>query len=305
MEIVAILNALWRRRIWVLAAAVVALGVGIKTAYHVTLSPPSLKTKSFQVGSASTQLLLDSPQSSLVAINEDLSRLATRASIFATFMRGGTLTAGIAQRVGIPVDRVTSSGPYTGPGDANGEVIEEKRANQLISEHKIYRFRFDSGSSDKPLPLLTVYAQAPTAGEAIKLADAAAAELKDYVAREAAKSGAPPNERLVVHQIKPAEGGVIAENVAGRAVALTGMMAFVGLLVVIVILSGLLDNWKLERQMRRFLAPADAPTGSHDEADLVTANGHGNGSANGNGNGTGPGQAVGHPVERPGERSVH
>ena len=272
MEVISILNTLWARKRWVALALVIALAVGIATAYRVSLSPPALQSKSFDVASATTQVLLDSPQGSLVGIDQDITRLAVRASIFATFMRSGSLTTKIAERAGIPPQMLTSDGPYTGPGDPNqGEPNAEKRAEQLVSEGMLYRLRFDSGRSEKPLPLLTIFAQAPTVEEAERLADAGAAELKHYVDTQAEANDVPVEGRLVVQQIQRADGGIVTRSITKKAVAITSVVVFLGLLLLVVVISGVIENYRFERLVRREL----------DMPGMLPVNGNGNGKPHG------------------------
>ena len=274
-----ILSTLWRRRYWVLLAVVAAVGVGIVTTHRVSLSPPSLETKAFTTGSATTQVLLDSPRSSLTTLDEDIGRLSTRAALFATFMRNGTLIEAIARRANLPVERLTSDGPYVGPGQPNAEVGAEERANQLVSEGKLYRLRYDAGRSDSPLPIVAIYAQAPNSEQAVRLADAAAKELQAYVERAGRESGAPSSARLIVSQLTPAVGGEIATGVATKAAVLTAVGLLGALLLAIVIISGLVESWRIERRMRSMIErpwPAPANVGQPAPAGV-----------NGNG-GTGP-----------------
>ena len=247
MELIWIVRTLWRRKFWVAGAIVAAAFAGIATAYHVSLNPPSLQSKSFEVGAASTVVLFDTPQSSLVVLDKEISPLASRAQIFATFMRSTALTTDIARRARIAPSQVTSEGPYTGPGDPNREVGAEKRATQLVAERGTFRLRFDAGRLESPLPLVTIYSQAPSATEAARLANSAAQALRAYVKRSAARTGAPPSTRLVVQQLTPARGGLIAQNVATKAIALTTVGVLFVLLLLIVVISGVAENWRRDR----------------------------------------------------------
>jgi hypothetical protein len=264
VELISILQTLWRRKYWVTFAVAVAASAGLATAYHVSLNPPSLKSKSFEVGAASTVVLFDTPQSALVVLSKEIRPLASRAQIFATFMRSPALTAGIARRAGIDPSRLTSEGPYLGPGDPNREVGAEKRATQLVAERGTYRLRFDSGQRDSPLPVVTIYAQAPSAAGAERLANAAAQALRAYVKRSAARTGAPEAVRLVVQQLTPAAGGLIAQNVAKKAIALTTFGVLFVLLLLIVVISGVTESWRREGQARATGGNGSSDNGSID-----------------------------------------
>jgi hypothetical protein len=153
------------------------------------------------------------------------------------------------------------------------EPGEGERANELLAEGVGYRLSFEA---QEDLPIVAIRSQAPTAPEAIKLADSAVTGLKDYL-RTAEAQGEIPDKRLV--QIKPlgqAKGGVVNSGV-NRVVAGMVFVAVFGLgcgliLVGVNVAAGM-------RQNRPGGAPEALPT-----LDLGGWPPAGNGNGNGNGN---------------------
>jgi hypothetical protein len=241
VELVRILKELWARKGLLLLAALVAVYVGLSSAYTVSLFPPSAKDDSLQIGAAQTSVLLDSRQSSLVDLNKDLQPLASRAQIFAQFMRSGPLTEAIARRVHLDPTQITTAGPY---GGASGQQPAEPRANTLRGDGLSYRLLFQASAATQGLPIIDIYATAPTASAATRLATAAVDALKSYAFYTAENSGVPGSQRIQVQQISKPVGGVINPGVAKKTVALTTIAVFAGLCVLILVLGGIRRNWR-------------------------------------------------------------
>src|SRR4051812_5218885 len=111
MELVAILRELWQRKVWVAVAAGVALFAALLTAYKL----PSFEKRSLQLGAASSQLLVDSPKSTLVSGADDgtLTTLSARARIYAQYLSSLEARDQIARLSGIPARTISVSGPFS------------------------------------------------------------------------------------------------------------------------------------------------------------------------------------------------
>ncbi len=99
------------------------------------------------------------------------------------------------------VARTTASVPIalTQPGS-------EERADQIRDSQLPYRLELQAMPTE---PILEVFSQAPSAVEAVRLADASISGLKGYLRDLAREQGFPKGERPRLHQLGDARGGVV------------------------------------------------------------------------------------------------
>jgi hypothetical protein len=257
MELVSILRDLWRRKLSVLAVFVVALLVAIASAYKL----PSMQPRSVELGAASSQILIDSPASTLVqgADSGQITTLSTRALVFAQYLSSLEARNDIARASGIPARAISLSGPFS---NDNARVTYQpqassERANDIAKESDVYRLLF---TAQEGVPIITVTSQAPTADAAVRLARAAYVTLQRYVDKLQIQaesvpvkplpkgvSAAPvtPDPGVKVRQLGEPVGGVIGSG-NGKLLML---VAFIGVMLigcaVITILPGMARHWRL------------------------------------------------------------
>jgi hypothetical protein len=237
MDLIKILNELWNRRLWVVAAAVVALLVGISTNYKL----PSFEKRAQLVGAASSQVLIDSSTSAIADVERDPGPLADRAVVLAQYMSSAEARTAIATKMGLSPTQIAADGPFSTLTDRSTYQATPAgpRANQLTEENAIYRLVFDAQLS---LPIISIYTQAPDAASATRLASAATGVLTGYVVE--LDKGIPPARRITVSKLGAPEGGTVNDG----ANPILAFLAFVGVLVVlctlIVLGSGLARQWQ-------------------------------------------------------------
>jgi hypothetical protein len=202
MELVSILRQLWRRKLLVFVVFLMAVGVAITSAYKV----PSMKKRGLALGAASSQILVDSPASTLVEGAEagQLTTLSTRARVYAQFLASLQARDAISKASGIPARAISTNGPFSTdiPRNTYQPQPSEARANDVLKEGQGYRLIFDAQDG---VPIITVSAQAPTAQAAIALAHGSFVTLKNYVDELQREADAVP--------VKPLPKGVTAAPV--------------------------------------------------------------------------------------------
>src|SRR4051794_38755336 len=203
MELVAIGQELWRRRVALAVAFTVAFLAGMSIVYHL----PSLKKRSLSYGSATTQFLLDSNKSSLANAGTDLSGLATRAAVFTRFMTSPDVQNAVARHAGVPATKVEVDAPVD-PGGPQGSVQPpaERRSSQLAAEADRYRVFVQN---EQALPIVDVYAQAPDSAAAVKLANAAVAGIRETLGRMQASQPIEQAAQLKIEQLGLARGSAV------------------------------------------------------------------------------------------------
>lgn len=226
MELARTLKTLWIRRRLVALGAVIAAIAALLSVYSIGLFPPSLSSRTNVFATASTQLLVDTPDSAFADLANDLTPLETRASVFARFLASPAALELIAREADVPLSSIEAQGPY----DINLPVIQQEptagqRSSQIIGEGALYRLRFEN---NPVLPIVSIFAQAPTKAEAVALADAAPRALRVYINGIQAQQDTPDDRRVVIRKLGDAEGGVVNE----------GANLQIALLVFIVVLGG-------------------------------------------------------------------
>ena len=199
METVKKLRDLWRHRRYVAGVCVVALLAGMLVTYQ---------SKSYDVGTATAQVLVDTPRSQVVGASSAitsqggvmLGTLATQANLLADLMVEGPIKADIAQRAGVKPNQLTGvSAAVTvpvGSGSASGpsSVSVPAGPNVFALSTQILT---DSGGQTT-LPIIEINAYAPSPAQASRLANAAVAGLQAFVSSEAANERIPDADRLSI-----------------------------------------------------------------------------------------------------------
>jgi hypothetical protein len=207
MELARILKGLWHRRLSVGIGVVVAVALATLSVFQVSFFPPKLTSRTNEFGTASTQILVDTPSSSFADLDEEVDPLNYRAGVFARFLASPTAVELIARRAGLPPNAIEAQGPYEqGQPLYTVEPTAEKRSTQIIGQRALYRLRFENNPN---MPLITVYAQAPTDAEAKQLADAAPAALQAYVGSIQSSQNTPANRRVTLRRLGDATGGTV------------------------------------------------------------------------------------------------
>lgn len=209
MALVEIARELWQRKLLVGIVVALALFAAILSAYRFSPFPPSLEKRSLTVAAASSQILVDSTDSTLVTGAEagELDALATRAKIYGQYLSSLAAREEIAKQVGVPPEAISTSGPFS-PATGQQEYASQpsgERADELLQEGAGNRLVF---TAQEGVPILTVSAQAATTERAVALAAASFQTLKDYVDNLRA-SGKPVRQGVTVRQLGAPEGGTL------------------------------------------------------------------------------------------------
>ena len=225
MELARALKALWKRRRLVAVGVVIALIAATLSAFTVSFFPFKLTPRTNTFATASTQILVDTPNSAFANLAEEVEPLNTRAAVFSRFLASPLAIGLIAREAKLPADAIEGQGPY----EQNLPLFEqeptaEKRSSEIIGEQAVYRLRFENNPE---LPIVTVFAQAPTADEAHRLADAAPEALEAYIDQIQKEQKTPAKRRVEVRQLGDATGGVVNGGANAQIAALVFFVVLV------------------------------------------------------------------------------
>lgn len=245
MEGAQVLKILWQRRLLVALGALVALVAALLSVNRVELFPPSLQSRTNVFATASTQILVDTPRSAFADLSNETDPLETRASVFARFLTSPVAIALIAREAGLPVDAIEAQGPYElNLPPFQQEPTAEQRSTQIIGEGALYRLRFENNPE---LPIVSVFAQAPTRGAAIGLAAAAPAALRAYVERIQRRQHTPVARQVEIRKLGHATGGIVNEGASRQIAVLVFAVVFAAWCMLLVPAHTIAQGWRGER----------------------------------------------------------
>ncbi|HTR73917.1 MAG TPA: hypothetical protein VMH33_01495 [Solirubrobacterales bacterium] len=261
------LKVLWQRRRLVVLGALLAAVAATLSVCTVGLFPPSLTSRTNVFATASSQILVDTPDSAFADLSYELEPLEARAAVFARFLANPAALGLISRQSGIPADEIEAQGPY----EMNLPLTQQeptagKRSTQIIGEGALYRLRFESNPD---LPIISVFAQAPTEKEAVRLADAAPLALRAYVERLQERQVTPPKDRVEIRPLGRATGGVVNAGADTEIAVLVFLVVFVGWCILLVPADTIARGWRVDGE-----DPGDRPPGRGGRAGRDT-NGHG------------------------------
>lgn len=253
MDLAQLLLRLWRLKAWVGGAAVAAIAVAIVITYDVSISPPAISRGKATFGAASSEILVDSPKSSLADLRKDLQPLVDRASIYADFLKSEPVKAEIARRAGIPGGALVVRGqselqaPATDqPASAYGQGADAPAPSGAFS----VTFRQSPDS-----PILQIFSSGPTGAAAIRLADAAASGVSAYMAKVQIADHVAPAYRVQVRQLGRATGGDVSTSSSAKSAVIVAFAVFIALCLALLIGNNLRLGIRSARRLETAVEP--------------------------------------------------
>jgi len=246
MTVVSVLRELWARRLVVAVGLALAVVAGLLVAFDVGLGvPPKLSDRRYDVGVASASVLVDSPSSQVIDIGgarsrADIESLSARARLLSNIMAASPLKERIARRAGVPTAALIASAPEPGPAPAPSPVDAlDSKAEASDPDAYVLTIRFNEA-----LPIIVAEAQAPSPAAAAAIADAAVTELARYMKTAAAADRVPDARRVVVTALGPARSATVQRGPAPLYAVIAAIFVFGAWCVGILLIAGLVRNWR-------------------------------------------------------------
>jgi hypothetical protein len=211
MTLARTLLKLWNRRLWVGLGVVVAgvAAVGMFATSHSTV-----------YSIASTEMLVDSPDSALANANVLLEGYTARAGVFARLMTSDEALQYIGKAAGVNGNLIEATGPFEINGSPTATHTPAAIENgQALPASKTYKLTFVQNPS---LPIVEVFASAPTTAQAIALANGAVTGFASFVNQLNAANVSAGN-RIEIRQLGQATGGAVDASASKS----TAVLAFV------------------------------------------------------------------------------
>ena len=236
---------LWQLRPWVIACTLLALIVSIASVAKISLMPPRLSSRSLEIATGTTHVLVDTPKSSALDLRQntyDFQALTQRAVVLGNLIADGSVRDTIAQRAHIPIDSLQISPPLT-PKQPAARVGADNRPSVTDIAKSTDQYRL-SIQTDPTVPVLDIYAEAPTAAAATTLANAAVDGMRDYLARLAVVQHTPPTDQIKLLQLGPARGKVINHGIEWQVAFLAFVLTLAVACATAIFLSRVSRGWR-------------------------------------------------------------
>ena len=240
------LRTLWGMKAGLAACLVVALVAAIWSLGKVSLIPPKLTTRSLEMATASTHVVVDTPRSTLLDLRQDtyeLEALTKRAVLLGNVIANGSVRESIARKADIPVEVLHVDAPLTAKQPrARVEAGKEKKTSDILRSNDQYRLNIQANPT---APMLDIYAQTPTAESAAALANAAVSSLQAYLADLARSENTPETDQIQLLQLGSARGAVINEGVHWQVAFLVFVVTFALACATLIFLSRISAGWRM------------------------------------------------------------
>lgn len=249
----------------------VALGIGVLlsvlaavfSVYH--LSGGTLKPRSLQYSSATTEVLVDGTKSFLGDVNTDTDPLVIRATVIANVMASPGTVDLIGQYAGIPGDQIYAAGPVDPiVPRTETEPTALKRNVEITGETSPYRLQF---LADTTLPTIGIYAQAPTTAQAIALANGSVKAISHFVGNLQSSGSVPAPAELTFRQLGPPVAAVVDGGIGKKLMVIVFVGVFAFWCILMLVAMRFRENWRLsanapsDDEFEEFAGPSVAPAG--------------------------------------------
>jgi hypothetical protein len=239
------LRTLWRLKAGVVVSLALSLFATVWSVEKISLSPPGLTPRSLEMATASTHVLVDTPTSQLIDLRQDtysVDGLKNRAVLLGNVISSGSVQAKIAQRAHVPVELLRIQAPLTSAQPSPPVDSENARhTTDILKSTDQYRVQIKANPT---VPMLDLYAQAPTAKSAAALANASVDELKAYLKALAATQNTPPKDQIRPIQLGRATGVVINRGVQWQAAFLTFLLTLGISCATVIFLARVRAGWR-------------------------------------------------------------
>jgi hypothetical protein len=240
------LRELWQVRGWVVACAAIAVAMSVWSVAHVSLSPPGLTPRSLKMATATTQVVVDTPKSTLIDLRQDtysLDGLTNRALLLGNVMASPEVRADIARRAHIPFDSLLVVPPLTAKQPrVLSEAGNEKHTTDILKLNGDYRLQIRANPT---VPFLQVFAQTPTAESAAALANAAVGGMESYLAELSKTTKTPSETQIRLTQLGKAHGTVLNEGIDRSVALLVFIVVFAVSCATVIWTRRVRTGWKL------------------------------------------------------------
>jgi hypothetical protein len=241
------LRELWQIRSWVAACVVFALVGAVWSVAKISVAPPNLQSRALHMATASTQVVVDTPRSTLMDIRQDtysLESLTNRAVLLGNVMASPPVRQAVASKAHVPFDSLQVLPPLTPEQPrAIAEAGNERHTSDILKLNDQYRISIQANPT---VPVLQLIAQAPTAEAAAALANASVDSLREYIDNLASTARTPHAEQIQIEQLGRAHGTVVNGGIEWKVALFAFLITFGAACATVIFLRRVREGWRAE-----------------------------------------------------------
>jgi hypothetical protein len=235
------MRELWRLRLGLAVCVLLAVLAALWSAYKVGVFPPSLSARELEMAEASTQVLIDTPKSVLLDARSSQTTLNPRAVLIGNVMASPPVRAYIARRTGVPAGAIQATTPLTQEAPrAISQPGNRRKIGDILRSTDQYRLNIQVNPT---VSILDIYAEAPTAASAGRLANGAVDGLRDYLNALSVSQGIPDSRRVHLTPLGRARGEVINQGVRIQAALLSFLVMLLACCAALLFLARVKRGW--------------------------------------------------------------
>lgn len=239
------IRRLWRFRASLVACGTLALLTAVCSVVKITF-PLGVTPRALKLATASTQVVVDTPRSALLDLrqsNYSMDALTNRAVLLGNVMASPPIRESIARRARVPVGVLQVTPPLTPKQPrAVAEPSDHKHTSDILKLNDQYRLNIQANPT---VPVLHIYAQAPTARSAEAMANGAVDAMQAYLLSRAHAADTPESEQLRMVQLGRARGAVINKGIEWQVAELAFLLTFGLSCTTVVFLFRVVGGWRL------------------------------------------------------------
>lgn len=242
------LRELWRLRLGLVAAVVVAALAALWSVGSVSLFPPGVKSRDLEMAVASTRVLVDAPTATVLDLSVNaynFQSITNRALLVGNVMASEPVRQYIGKRAHVPPEVLQVASPVTPDFPRPLATSGRKSTRDILKSPDEYRLSIQANPT---APILDIYAQAPTARTAELLATGAVEGMKDYLRELGGTQGVPQSRQVRLEQLGRADGGVINPGISVKVALLTFLIVFAVSSVAVLFVARVRQGWRLEAE---------------------------------------------------------
>jgi hypothetical protein len=235
---------LWQLRLPVLTGVLLALIVAVWSVAKISLLPPRLTPRALEMATATTHVVVDTPHSAVLDLRQNtdsLQALTERALLVGNVIGNEPVVTAIARRAHVPADLLQVTPPLTPTQSLPQAGAANNSVSDIVKSTDQYRLWI---AANPTVPMLDIYAQAPTAASAADLANDAVGALRDYLSTLATEQRTPGPYQVRLLQLGQAQGAVINHGIQWQLAVFAFALTFSLACATIILVTRIKRGWQ-------------------------------------------------------------
>jgi hypothetical protein len=215
------LRELWHLKIGIVVSLALATLAAIWSVGRIDLAPPGFTPRKLEIATASTRALVDTPQSTVLDLDVNtygFTAITNRALLVGNIMASEPVRRYIAARAHLPAEVLQVTSPITPDFPRPLATTGKRKMSDILKSPDEYRLSIQANPT---VPIVDVFAEAPTAAAAQQLANGAVEGMKDYLNDLGVAQAIPVAKQVHLEQLGRAKGGVIDPGISVKFAGLS------------------------------------------------------------------------------------